>query len=137
IVRVALPAAHPLARRERVPLSALRDATWTVGHAGTPWGHMVEAACRAHGGFDPDVRYRTNDAVVSLALVAAGQAVTLLPDMVQADARPGVVVRPIAGDDPHRTIVAATRRADRERPSVQALLAAVRDAARRVAADHA
>ena len=135
-VRVVLPEAHPLARRhpDRVALAALRDATWTVGHAGTPWGHMVEATCRQHGGFDPDVRYRTNDAVVSLALVAAGQAVTLLPDMVQADARPGVVVRAIAGGEVHRTIVAATRRADRERPSVQALLAAVRAAALSVAA---
>ena len=113
-VRVVLPEAHPLARRhpDRVALAALRDATWTVGHAGTPWGHMVEATCREHGGFDPDVRYRTNDAVVSLALVAAGQAVTLLPDMVQADARPGVVVRASPAARSHRTIVAATRRAD-------------------------
>ena len=62
------------------------------------------------------------------------QTGTLLPDMVQADARPGVVVRAIAGGEVHRTIVAATRRADRERPSVQALLAAVRAAALSVAA---
>ena len=40
----------------------------------------------------------------------------------------------IAGGEVHRTIVAATRRADRERPSVQALLAAVRAAALSVAA---
>ena len=135
-VRVALPADHPVARRHpgRMSLSALADATWTVGHVGTPWGQMVDTTCRQLGGFDPDVRYRTNDAVVSLALIAAGLAVTLLPDLVEAAARPGVVVRTMTEGSVHRTIVAATRRADVDRPSVQALLAAVRAAAATVTA---
>jgi DNA-binding transcriptional LysR family regulator len=133
-VRIVLPADHPVARSHSraAPLSELAGETWTVGHRGTPWGQMVETTCRRLGGFDPDVRYSTNDAVVSLALVAAGLAVTLLPDLVEPGGRPGVVVRAIADGSVHRTVFAATRRADRERPSVQALLAGVRRAARAV-----
>jgi hypothetical protein len=44
-------------------------------------------------------------------------------------ARPGVAVRGIAAGAVHRTIFAATRTADAQRPSVRALLAAVRSAA--------
>ena len=61
--------------------------------------------------------------------MAGGQAVTLLPRFVRPEAHPGVVVRAIAEGSVHRTIFAATRAADGRRPSVQALLAAVRSAA--------
>jgi DNA-binding transcriptional LysR family regulator len=125
-VRVVLPADHPLARDAPVPLRALRDAVWTCGHAGGAWPDMVERTCRSLGGFDPEIRHRTNDAVVTLALVARGFAVTLLPDFVGAEDHPGVVVRDLAEGTPHRTILAATRAADAARPSVRALLGAVR-----------
>ena len=49
---------------------------------------------------------------------------------LQAAAKhPGIAVRRIAECPVHRTIFAATRTADAQRPSVQALLAAVRAAA--------
>ena len=48
---------------------------------------MTERTCRELGGFDPDIRHRTNDSVTSLALVARGQAVTLLPVLVGLDQR--------------------------------------------------
>jgi DNA-binding transcriptional LysR family regulator len=128
-VRVLLPADHPAARDRAVDMADLAGATWATGHAGTPWGRMVETTCRRLGGFDPDIRYRTNDGVVTMALVAAGLAVTLLPDLVGAAERPGVAVRPLARSSLHRTVFAATRAADASRPSVQALLGAVRAAA--------
>jgi DNA-binding transcriptional LysR family regulator len=87
---------------------------------------MTERTCRQLGGFDPTIRHRTNDSVVSLGLVAQGLGVTLLPDLVAPGAHPGVAVRSIAERPVHRTIFAATRAADAERPSVRALLAAVR-----------
>jgi DNA-binding transcriptional LysR family regulator len=90
---------------------------------------MITRTCRDLGAFDPDIRHRTNDAVLSLALVAQGQAVTLLPRLVRSERQAGVVLRAIAGGSVHRTIVAVTRAADARRPSVQALLAAVRTAA--------
>src|SRR5918999_4489466 len=128
-VHVVLPQDHPVARRHphAVPLAELAGAAWTSGQRGTAWQEMTERTCRELGGFDPDIRHRTNDSVTSLALVAGGQAVTLLPALVDPRSA-GVAVRAIADGGVHRTIFAATRAADAKRPSVQALLGAVRRA---------
>jgi DNA-binding transcriptional LysR family regulator len=130
-VRVVLPAGHPVARRyeDAVPLAELAGEAWTTGHAGIGWEDMTQRTCREHGGFDPDIRHRANDATISLALVARGLAVTLLPELPLPEGYPGIAVRPIAEGPFSRAIFAATRAADAARPSTQALLAAVRDAA--------
>jgi DNA-binding transcriptional LysR family regulator len=126
-VRLVLPADHPVARRHRraVPLAELAGDVWSTGRPGTGWEEMVLRTCRRVGGFDPDIRHRTNDSVLTLGLVAAGEAVTLLPDLVHPEARSGVTVRALAGHTLDRTIYAATRTADATRPSVGAVLAAV------------
>jgi DNA-binding transcriptional LysR family regulator len=111
-----------------VPLAALAGEPWATGHPGTGWEEMVRRTCRLLGGFEPDIRHRVNDSVVALTLVASGLAVTLLPEFVDAAAQPGIVAHPMAEGTVHRTIYAATRTADARRPSVQALLAAVRTA---------
>ncbi|MFL5896152.1 MAG: LysR family transcriptional regulator [Thermoleophilaceae bacterium] len=130
-VNIILPARHPLARRhaDTVPLSELDSEVWASGHRGMGWDQMTERACRQLGGFSPDIRHRANDANVSLALVAHGLAVTLLPDLPLPARTPGVVTRAIAEGTIDRTIFAATRTTDAARPSTQALLAAVRAAA--------
>jgi DNA-binding transcriptional LysR family regulator len=127
-VHLVLPARHPVARRHKtaVPLAELADAVWTTGHTGMAWEEMTQRTCRELGGFDPDIRHRTADATVSLALVARGMAVTLLPDLVLPGRHPGVVVRAIAERPASRAIVAVTRAADAARPSTQALLGAIR-----------
>jgi DNA-binding transcriptional LysR family regulator len=133
-VHLVLPEHHPVARRpgHAVPLSELADDAWTTGHRETAWEEITRRTCRGLGGFDPDIRHRTNDSVTSLALVAAGHAVTLLPALVDPDPEihPGIAVRAIAEGSVHRTIFTATRTSDAKRPAVQALLAAVRAAAR-------
>src|SRR3954465_497229 len=95
VVRIVLPARHPLARRheDEVPLSELADARWATGHPQMGWEDMTERTCRERGGFAPDIRPRANDANVSLALVAAGLAVALLPDLPLRGRHPGVAVR--------------------------------------------
>ena len=130
-LRLVLPAGHPAAgpRREAVPMTELAGEAWTTGHVGMGWDEMTQRTCRELGGFAPDIRHRTNDAVVSLALVAAGLAVTLLPDLVLPADHPDLVLRGIAEGPVSRSILAATRATDAARPSTQALLAAVRDAA--------
>jgi DNA-binding transcriptional LysR family regulator len=135
-VHIVLPADHPGLRRHpgAVPLAEFEGEAWTTGHPGTPWEAMIERTCRELGNFEPDIRHRTNDAVLSLALVAGERAVTLLPALVDPGSHPGVAVRPIAEGSVHRNILMATRAADAERPSVQALLAAIRTAAAGVAA---
>lgn len=131
-VAIALPAGHPAARRHRdaVPLAELADAAWVTGHPEAGWDAVTVRTCRELGGFDPDIRHRTNDSVISLALVAAGEALTLMPRMVGLGERPGVAVRAIAEGEVDRTIFMATRAADAQRPSVQALRDAIRDRAR-------
>ena len=94
-VHLALPEDHPAVRRRRraVPLGELAGAAWTTGHPGTGWEEMTNRTCRDLGGFDPDIRHRTNDSVTSLALIAEGQAVALLPQLVRPEAHPGVSIR--------------------------------------------
>jgi DNA-binding transcriptional LysR family regulator len=119
-VHLVVPAGHPAQRVEE-----LADAVWTTGHPGMAWEQMTRRFCREHGGFEPDIRHRTNDATVSLALVGLGMAVSLVPDLVAPDRQPGVTLR---GTSAERVIYAVTRSADAARPSTQALLGAVRDA---------
>jgi DNA-binding transcriptional LysR family regulator len=130
-VHLVLPVRHPAARRHSgaVPLAELASDAWTSGHPGMAWEEVTRRTCREHGGFDPDIRHRTNDATVSLALVASGFAVALVPGLVLRRRPRGTTLRPIAGNPAHRAIFAATRAADAGRPSTQALVAALRDAA--------
>src|SRR6478735_6091237 len=67
-VHLVLPSRHPAARRHRdaVPMTVLAGEAWVSGHLGMGWEDMTRRACREHGGFDPDIRHRTNDATVSL-----------------------------------------------------------------------
>jgi DNA-binding transcriptional LysR family regulator len=127
-VRIVLPARHPAARRhpETVPLSELAGEVWTTGHVGLGWDEMTRRTCQELGGFDPDVRYRTNDAAISLAVVAHGLAVSMLPDLAMPDRIPGATLRDIADAPISRAIFASTRTTDAARPSTQALLGAVK-----------
>jgi DNA-binding transcriptional LysR family regulator len=129
-VRLVLPARHRAVRRHAgaIPLAELAGETWTTGHPWMGWDEMTTDTCRTLGGFEPDVRHRTNDAAISLALVARGEAVAMLPALPLLGRPAGLAVRDIAEGPVHRSIFTATRATDARRPSVQALLAAVRDA---------
>jgi DNA-binding transcriptional LysR family regulator len=130
-VRLVLPADHAVARRhpDAVPLAELAGEAWTTGHAAMGWEEMTQRTCRERGGFEPDIRHRTNDATVSLALVARGLAVTMLPDLALPGGDPRVALRSIAGGPLDRAILSVTRATDASRPSTRAVLDAVREAA--------
>jgi DNA-binding transcriptional LysR family regulator len=127
-VHIVLPARHPAARRHRgaVPLAELAGETWVTGHPVMGWEELTQSACRELGGFDPDIRHRTNDANLALALVARGLAVALIPDLALPARRTGIAVRPVAESPIERETFAVTRATDAARPSTQAVLAAVR-----------
>src|SRR4051794_15732574 len=132
-VRLILPSRHPATRRhgDAVPMAELAGEAWTTGHAGLGWDEMTRRTCLELGGFEPDVRHRTNDAGISLEIIAQGLAVGMLPDLALPRRVPGVKLRDIADARTSRTIFAATRTTDTARPSTRALLAAVRAAATR------
>ena len=132
-VRLVLPEDHPAARRHAraVPLAELAGEAWTTGHRDTGWEEMTERTCRELGGFDPDIRHRTNDSVISLALVAHGPG----RDAAARPRRPPGPIRAWSCEPSPKapcTGRSSPRPARRtpKRPSVRALLAAVRAAAR-------
>jgi DNA-binding transcriptional LysR family regulator len=119
-LRVVLPAGHPLAGREEVPLAALRDAAWTATQPGTGQRAMLARACR-RAGVEPDIRYSSDDVRIQLELVRTTGACALLPALVLADPGPGLVTRPVAGEGVARAVFLLGRRA---RTPVVALVAA-------------
>ena len=126
---LALPAAHPAAADDPVPLSAVCDLAWATGHAGTAYSDMVTRICRAVGGFEPDVRYRVSDMDLLLGLVAGGRTAALVPKLGHPEREPGVAVRRIAGGSFRRALFVATRASDRARPATAAALAAIEEVA--------
>ena len=84
---------------------------------------MTRRTCVSVGGFEPDVRHRTIDASIAVALVARGLAVTMLPALAFGAGHPGIERRTIPAS---RAIFAATRVADAARPSIRALVSAIR-----------
>lgn len=93
LVRVLLPATHPLARRPGLRLGDLADARWLdAPDAGLPLSHL-RAANGGHG-FRPALRYEGTDVRTLTALAAAGHGLTLLPDSA-ATGVPGAVAVPL------------------------------------------
>jgi DNA-binding transcriptional LysR family regulator len=129
---LVLPADHPrcAADPETVPLAALRDEPWAAPRLGTAFDDSLVRACRALGGFEPDRRHRSNDLAVLEQLVAAGEAVSLLPSLGRPGRIPGVAVRRCAEAPLDRRIFLAVRRGSTGRPALQAVSRALRDQAR-------
>ena len=103
---------------------------------GTGHSAAVEHLCNRRGGYAPDIRHRTDDGLILRALVASGQAVTLLPALI-ATASPEVAARPIAEGAVHRTIFTAARTGAAESPAVTAIRDAIQLAAGAAAAGRA
>jgi DNA-binding transcriptional LysR family regulator len=126
-VRLVLPAAHPLAAGGGpVALGALRDAAWATGAPGTGQRELTVTTCRAHGGFEPDLRHRSNDLLLLLAHVGTLGAATLLPDLVGAAADPRVAVRDLRDVALRREVFVLTRAGSARGPALAAVLAALR-----------
>lgn len=129
-VRLILPRDHVLAGNDRaVALRDLATAPWACGSPPSGHDRLVHRACRVLGGFTPDIRHRSTDLLVLLALVRSGHAVTLLPDLVHAQADPTLAVRDLAEGPLTRLVFTAVRAASADRPALSAVRAALRDAA--------
>lgn len=125
-VSVALPAGHRLSGRSRVDPGDLGQESWASCPPGTePYEAMLQAL-RGRG-VEPRVRYALKELPTQLALVAAGVAVALMPDLGRRPAAEGVVFRPL--DPPVRRTIRAVWRVDAETPAVRACVAALTDQA--------
>jgi DNA-binding transcriptional LysR family regulator len=117
---------HLLSTRRVRKLSALRDATWIAGCE----------RCREHllwlcaeAGFEPRIRFVSDDMVVMQSLVVAGLGVTTIPGLaLRTHHAAGVVASRLPGS--HRHVYAATYGEPPDPPATAALLSALADAAR-------
>jgi len=113
-LRLAVPPAklghgiRSIADAERMP--------WVMEPHGTASRHWSEQACR-RAGFEPDVRFETPDLQTHIQLIASGNAVAILPDLVWVGRTPTVDLVDL-GDDPHRSVFTSARRAARNRPAI-------------------
>jgi DNA-binding transcriptional LysR family regulator len=83
------------------------------------------------GGYDPDLRHRTNDADVLLDLVRRAGAVALMPALTLPAADAGLAVRDVAEATVTRRLVIITRDSP-QAPALNVFLAAVEARARRL-----
>jgi DNA-binding transcriptional LysR family regulator len=126
---VAISPRHPAAQGSGpISLRDLAEDAWIVPYDETHFGRMTMRVCRISG-FEPDVRHRCNDVLITLALVAGGAGVGLVPGLARPERHEGVVVRPVADHDLRRTMYVFTRRSARQRPAVEALVGVLREAA--------
>ncbi|WFE99287.1 LysR family transcriptional regulator [Micromonospora sp. WMMD964] len=122
-LRIVLPAAHPLARSGGpVAVADLRADIWAASAEGTGHHAMVVGTCRALGGYEPDLRHRSNDADVQLELVRAATAVALMPALTLPRDDPALAIRDVAEVTVGRRLVAVTR----DTPAAPALIALLR-----------
>lgn len=107
-----------------------RDAPWIAGSPDTLCHTMVIRACQACG-FTPRIRHHADDFATVLALVAAGQGVSLIPQLGITGTPPGVSLTPVTA---RRRTSIACRKGTSRHPSVAAFAAAIREQSRLLAA---
>lgn len=134
-LRLTLPIRHrSLTGSSRVPLTALRDDVWVAGAAGTGHHALVISACRSLGGYEPDLRHRSDDADVQLELIRTTGAVGLMPQLTLPDHDPALAYCDIEGASITRRLVLITRNGPTP-PALDAFTTALLEQVGRVGAD--
>lgn len=126
-LNVLLPAAHPLAELDEVELTALADEDWIWGSSTSscPDSRVIMQACR-DAGFSPNVIFDSDDYLAIQGFVAGGFGVSMIPDMALVALREDVVVKPVSGPPPVRSIWAATLAGSFASPAREAMLETLR-----------
>lgn len=126
LVLVAAPGMFP--DRARVSLSSLAQQNWVMPPAEAACGQAVRFACRAEG-FEPRVRWETDDMLLLVRAVAAGHGVAVLPRLAVADRVADVAIRQLAEPGLSRRLLALTRTSSQSRPIIGAVLQRLQKAA--------
>ncbi|MDR3032377.1 MAG: LysR family transcriptional regulator, partial [Kitasatospora sp.] len=93
-VDLLLPAGHPLAALDAVPVTALRGQRWISVPPGNICHDWLLRTMRETGE-EPDVAHRVGEFQTQLALIAAGLGLGLLPRLGRGPLPPGVAARPV------------------------------------------
>ena len=120
-----LPEGHPLAALDEVPLAALAGEPFVGPPDGTSCHDVTVTGCAA-AGFAPAFAHRSLDFHTTMALVAAGLGVALVP-AARAGRRARRARRSARCEAPApaRHVFAATRAGAERRPTVAAVLDAL------------
>ncbi|WP_439622890.1 LysR family transcriptional regulator [Gemmata sp.] len=113
---VALPPKHRLAAKTEVKLGDVVDEPFILLDDVHCFGDQVLSFCH-RGGLEPRVVCRGEQIVTLLAMVAAGQGVSVVPEMAAvADTAKSCVYRPLGKPAPTRTLCAVWHK-QRYRPA--------------------
>jgi DNA-binding transcriptional LysR family regulator len=119
-----VPAGHRLAGRGEIALAELASEPFVGPPAGTSCHDVTLNGCAA-AGFTPAFVHWSLDFHTTMALVAAGLGVALVPRLAQAVVPAGAIVLPLSAPAPARHVFAATRAGSERRPTVAAVLDAL------------
>jgi LysR family hydrogen peroxide-inducible transcriptional activator len=123
---VAVAPGHPLARRRRIAIQDLARERFILLNEMHCLGEQVLNFCRANE-CQPQIACRSAQLTTVQALIALGQGVSLLPDMARrADGSRALVYRPLAKDQPRRTVAVAWHRHHYHSPLAERFLAELR-----------
>ncbi|WP_243064234.1 LysR family transcriptional regulator [Humibacter sp. RRB41] len=122
-MKLVVPAGHPDASSDDVPLAELAGESWIAGCQRCR-GHLLQLA--EASGFRPQIAYETDNVTAVLGMVAAGLGVALLPSLALATAGipRGVAVRTTANHD-RRTIHLVASQGSDQVPAIAATAAAI------------
>jgi molybdate transport repressor ModE-like protein len=114
--------------RAELDLADLSDHDWVMPPLDAACGQAVRFACRAQG-FEPRVRWETDDMLLLVRAVAAGHGIAVLPRLAVADNVAEVEILSLAAPSMSRRLLALTRTSSQDRPIIRAVLAELSKAA--------
>jgi LysR family hydrogen peroxide-inducible transcriptional activator len=124
---MALPVCHRLATKPEVKLGDVMEEPFILLDDVHCFGDQVLSFCR-RGGVEPKVVCRGEQIVTLLAMVAAGQGVSVVPEMAAVDdPNPDRVYRPLGKPTPTRTLCAVWHKQRYRPPSLRAFVELLKD----------
>ena len=126
---VALPRAHPLARRRGLRLAELAAESWIAGASDVE--DRALDPNRLQPDFEPSLTFAVREWTAKLGLVAAGLGITLVPSLAAGAVRADIALVALHPDErAARKVYAATARGRARSPATRAFLTVLRAQAR-------
>ncbi len=105
-------------------LTDLADARWVMPPDDAACGRALRSACRA-AGFEPDVRWESDDMLVLAEAVKAGHGLSVIPRLSVDPDQHGIQVGELRSPGIHRRLLAVARTSTLARPVVAEVLDAL------------
>jgi DNA-binding transcriptional LysR family regulator len=132
-MRIAVASDHPLATKTSVTLEELCEEPWLIAETtGTCADSNVVFNAFRGAGFEPNVRFQSDDYQALQGMAASGIGVAMIPTLALVSSRSDVVVLPGRGRAPPRQILAAVRSGE-ENPLVDHMIESLRAASHALA----